>query len=70
MAACELCGGKGERTVISTCHICKGTGEIIAYEEDGTEYLATCTLCEFGLIYTEVKCDACHGIQESNKQEI
>ena len=60
-STCEFCDGKGERTAISTCHICNGTAEIIAYEVDDTENLVTCTLCEYGFIYTEVKCAACNG---------
>lgn len=61
MLACETCGGAGTLNLTVTCRECQGTGEIIAYDDDGNENLVACVLCEGGIIYTEVKCEACHG---------
>lgn len=61
MLACESCGGTGTLNLTLTCRKCQGTGEIIAYDDDGNENLVACTLCEDGIIYTEVTCDVCKG---------
>ena len=61
MLTCELCGGTGTISLIVRCRKCQGTGEIITYDDDGNESLDACTLCEDGLIYTEVTCDTCNG---------
>ncbi len=61
MPSCETCGGAGTLTILVPCRTCHGTGEIIIYEDDGTENLAACILCEDGIIYTEVICDTCKG---------
>lgn len=61
MSSCEVCGGTGTLYLPATCRTCQGTGEIITYDDDGTENLEVCTLCEDGMIYTEVVCDMCRG---------
>lgn len=61
MRACEICSGAGTLSLTAPCRTCQGTGEIITYDDDGNENLETCTLCEDGLIYTEVTCEECHG---------
>jgi len=49
-------------TVSASCQLCNGTGEVIVYEDDGTELMETCTNCEFGLVYVEQKCEVCDGV--------
>lgn len=44
-----------------TCHTCNGTAELSTFDDDGNENLEICNLCEDGLTYTEVKCEACNG---------
>ena len=62
IAQCKTCGGAGVVTVSASCQLCNGTGEVIVYEDDGTELMETCANCEFGLVYVEQKCEECDGV--------
>ena len=61
MAACGTCNGSGLITNSSTCHKCSGTGEIITYDNDGSEKMEACSNCEDGIVYLEQTCHTCKG---------
>ena len=61
MKTCETCGGTGSIVISSPCSKCRGTGEIIDYDDDGNEIMYACFSCEYGLVFNEEVCDHCTG---------
>jgi DnaJ-class molecular chaperone len=61
MKTCETCGGTGSIVISSPCSKCRGTGEIMGYDDDGNEVMSACFSCEYGLVFTEQVCDLCTG---------
>lgn len=61
MKSCEICGGTGSIVVSSPCSKCRGTGEIIDYDDDGNEVMRACFSCEYGLVFDAHECDFCAG---------
>ena len=61
MARCQTCNGAGAVTHGATCTRCKGTGELVGYDDDGNEQIELCPDCEFGVIFAEESCPTCGG---------
>ncbi|MBV8695214.1 MAG: hypothetical protein JO183_06985 [Ktedonobacteraceae bacterium] len=47
--------------IASPCANCKGTGEIVVFDEDDSEQLIACPLCEYGFLYVAQPCNVCHA---------
>lgn len=61
MARCQTCNGAGAVTRGAACTRCKGTGELVGYDDDGNEQIELCPDCEFGLSFVEAPCPTCGG---------
>ncbi len=61
MATCQTCNGAGAVTSGTACPRCKGTGELVGFDDDDNEQIALCPDCEFGVIFAEERCPTCGG---------
>jgi DnaJ-class molecular chaperone len=60
MAQCPNCDGG---VIYPDCPTCRGTGQILSFDEDDQERLVTCPTCGGSTTVTQT-CPVCHGTGE------